>query len=191
MVSLIWRAQGPWRVLAAVVFGLSLVAMYTVSALYHAVLWSDRLKARMQRIDHVMIFLLVAGTWTPIAGIVLGGPWRVVTLAAVWGTAVVGVLLKLVLPKLRTWLSVTLQTAMGWSAIIPLPVLFRRLETSATALVLAGGVCYTAGMMMFAMRRPKLFPRVFSYHEVFHVMVVAGSAFHFWVIFRYVLPLGG
>lgn len=191
LTLLVLRANGGGRLLAALVFGMSLLGMYVVSALYHSFPWSETVKERMQRLDHVMIFLLIAGTWTPIASIVLEGVWRVVMLAAVWATALVGVVLKLVLPRSQTWLSVSLQTAMGWGALIALPELLRRLETSAVVLVVAGGICYTLGMIMFALRKPRLFPLVFSYHEAFHVLVVAGSVFHFWLIFHYVLPYAG
>ncbi len=179
---------GVGRVMALLIFGASLFSMYVVSSLYHSFPWGDRWKVRMQRLDHAMIFFLVAGTFTPIGAIVLDGWWRIVTLSVVWAIAITGIALKLWLTRVRTALSVTLQMVMGWGALVPIVELGRRLDTAAIALTLAGGACYTAGMIMFASKRPRLFPRIFSYHEVFHVLVIAGSTLHFLMILWYVAP---
>lgn len=186
---LLSRAPGDLgHVLALLVFSMSLFSMYVVSSLYHSIPWGDRWKARMQRLDHAMIFLLVAGTFTPIGVIVLDGAWRITTLSVIWAIAITGIVLKVWLTKVRTGLSVTLQMVMGWSALVPVIELARRLDTAAIALTLAGGACYTAGMIMFASKRPRLFPRIFSYHEVFHILVIAGSTFHFLMILWFVAP---
>lgn len=172
------------RVVGALVFGLSLLAMYVVSALYHSVPWRERTKAWLQRLDHSMIFLLVAGTTTPVAMAVLEGGALLAVLATVWGLAATGIILKLVLKRPLTWLSITLQMLMGFSLILWLPQLFDRFGWSATWPILAGGVAYTVGMIMFATKRPRLFPRVFSAHELFHVLVVAASSFHFVAVWK-------
>ncbi len=177
------------RIAALLVFGISLFAMYVVSSLYHSFPWGDRWKARMQRLDHSMIFLVVAGTYTPLGAIVLDGAWRVATLGVIWAIALTGIILKVWLTKVRTGLSMTLQMIMGWGALVPIFELARRLDAAAVALTLAGGACYTAGMIMFASKRPRLFPRVFSYHEVFHILVIAGSTLHFLMIIWYVAPV--
>lgn len=180
--------EGLGRTLALIIFGASLFSMYVVSSLYHSFPWGDRWKSRMQRLDHAMIFFLVAGTYTPIGAIVLDGWWRIITLSVVWAIAVTGIVLKIWLTRVRTGLSVTLQMIMGWGALVPLAELIRRLDAAAIGLTVAGGACYTAGMIMFASKRPRLFPRVFSYHEVFHVLVIAGSTLHFLMILWYVTP---
>ena len=161
--------------------------MYTVSALYHSVPWTQRWKALMQRIDHSLIFLVVAGTFTPFALTALEGIRQLVALTLVWAIAVTGIVLKFALPDPRTWLSVTLQMAMGWSALIWLPWILSSLGWGAVILILAGGLCYTVGTIVFLTKRPRLFPRLFSYHEVFHILVIAGSSLHFWAIVRYVI----
>lgn len=189
LVILAWRSRGDsGRLVAVLIFGASLLAMFTVSALYHSLPWREVWKYRMQRLDHSMIFLVVAGTYTPIAVIVLEGTWRWATLVPIWLTALVGIAQKAWWPRVRAWFSVTLQTSMGWFALIPLAELARRLGASAIVLILAGGLSYTAGMIMYATRRPRLFPRVFSYHEVFHVLVVLGATLHFAVVLTHVLP---
>jgi len=177
------------RMLSMIVFGLSAIALYTTSTLYHSVPWRRRWKQRMQRFDHSMIFLLVAGTYTPIAFNVLSGPLKWVTLALVWGAAVVGILQKAFFPKVRNWLSITLYMVMGWFAVIPLPRLVDRLGVTAITLLILGGLFYSVGMVLLVTKRPRLSPRVFSYHEVFHVLVVSGTVAHFVMIMLYVVPL--
>ena len=191
LVTLIVRAA-PNRtaVWSVIVFGLSLIALYTTSSLYHSVPWTQRWKARFQRLDHAMILVLVAGSWTPVAVLALTGTLRTVTLTVVWGAAAVGVVQKFAWPKVRVWFTIALATSMGWFVVVTLPQIARRLSLGAILLLFIGGLCYTIGMIAFATRRPRLFPRVFSYHEVFHVLVVAGSIAHFAMIMQYVVPLG-
>jgi hemolysin III len=135
-----------------------------------------------------MIYVLIAGTYTPVAAIVFDGWLRAATLAAVWGIAAAGVIQKLCWPRVGHGFSVTLQAVQGWLALPLLWPLSERLGGPALALLVAGGLLYTAGLVAFATERPRLWPRVFSYHEVFHVLVVAGSATHFALAFAYVAP---
>mgnify|MGYP001820260617 FL=1 len=172
-----------------VFFGASLILLYTTSSLYHSVPWNSTWKKRMQRLDHSMIFLLIAGTFTPIAYNVLDGRWRTVTLAVVWGIAIVGIGQKIILPRIRTWFSVTLQVAMGWFAVVPIAQIAKRLPETALVFLFLGGLSYTIGMVIYATGRPRLFPRVFSAHEVFHILVVLGSLAHFLVVYLWVVPL--
>lgn len=176
--------------LALAVYAGSLVLMFTVSSLYHSIPWSERWKSRMQRLDHSMIFLVVAGTYTPIAVVSLEGTWRSATLAAVWAGAVVGIVLKFALRGVAMGVSVTIYQLMGWSAAIPMWQIGRRLGADAVLLIGIGGILYTVGMVFMLTGRPRLFPRVFSSHELFHVLVVAASAVHFAVMVRDVLPAG-
>jgi hemolysin III len=182
------RASEGQHAIAGLVFGLSLMAMFTVSAIYHAVDWRQSAKTFLQRLDHSMIFLVVAGTFTPFGVVLLDDPLRLILLTLLWGTALVGITLKFVLPRVKTGLSIGLQHAMGWSSLAAVPVIWQKIGAGAVAMILAGGVFYTAGTIMFAMKRPRLFPRVFSYHELFHVMVIVGSAFHFLAILWFVMP---
>jgi hemolysin III len=175
-------------VIGALVFGGALIMMYIVSSLYHSVPWQDVWKARLQRIDHSMIFLVVAGTFTPIAIGSLDGLALAVALGVVWCIAITGILLKALMPDIRTRLSVTLQMVMGWSALIWVPWIWRELGPGAIALIVLGGACYVIGTVIYATGRPRLFPRAFSHHELFHVLVIGGSAFHFFAIFLYAIP---
>ena len=182
------RAAGSSHLLAGVIFGLSLLAMFTISSLYHSVGWQERRKAFMQRLDHSMIFLVVAATFTPFGVVILEGWIRAILLALVWTGAVVGIALKFALPRVKTGLSVAIQHSMGWLSLAAMPLIWQRVGPGAVLLVLAGGICYTVGTVIFATRKPRLFPRVFSYHELFHVLVVAGSTLHFLAVLWYVMP---
>jgi hemolysin III len=189
LVLLIERASGRAEaVFGSLVFGGALFLMFIVSSLYHSVPWSEKWRARLQRIDHSMIFLVVAGTFTPIAIAALEGVALAVALVVVWGIAVTGILLKALMPDIRTRLSVTLQMVMGWSALVWAPWIWRELGPGAFALIVLGGACYVVGTVIYATGRPRLFPRAFSHHELFHVLVIAGSSFHFFAILHYALP---
>jgi hemolysin III len=179
------------RQLALLVFGLSLVSLYTGSSLYHSVPWQRVWKQRMQRVDHAMIYILVAGTGTPMACIVLDGWLRWVALGVAWGIALVGILQKVFLPKLGDWFSITLQTTQGWLALPLFVPLAQRLPFPAVLLTALGGVLYTVGMVCLVTQRPRLWPRVFSHHEVFHICVVAGSAAHYAMTFLYIARFPG
>ena len=183
LVFLLYHAWGTAPAVAgALVFGMAMLVMYTVSSLYHSVPWGETWKRRLQRVDHSMIFLVVAGTFTPIAIAALTGWALTVGLLVVWGIALTGILLKAFLPGVNSSLSTTLQMVMGWSALVWLPWIWIELGFGAILLI------YTAGTIIWSKKRPVLFPRSFSYHELFHVLVIAGSAFHFAVILAYAIP---
>jgi hemolysin III len=167
------------------VFSLSMVALYTVSSLYHAVPWRTQWKHRMQRVDHAMIYVLIAGTYTPIAAIALGGWLRWATLATAWSVAAGGAIQKLFFPAVRDRFSIAAQTTLGWLALFLLVPLARSLPGQALQLVILGGLFYTLGMIFCVTKRPRLWPRVFSYHEVFHTLVIAGSGTHYAMVYQY------
>ena len=190
LISLVTRtSRDVPRMISMIAFGASAFALYTTSSLYHSVPWETLWKQRMQRLDHSMIFLLIAGTYTPIAFNVLDGALRWSTLGIVWAAAVGGIVQKVFFPQMRNWLSITLSMVMGWLALLPLPRLIDRLGQRAVALLLLGGVFYSLGMVLLVARRPRIWPKVFSYHEVFHVFVVSGTIVHFLVIAWYVAPI--
>jgi hemolysin III len=188
----LWRAgSDPAMRLALVVFAASLVGLYTVSSLYHSIPWQAVWKRRMQRLDHSMIYVLVAGTYTPIALVVLGGWQLAAALAATWTIALAGIVQKVFWPHVADWVSITMQVVQGWLALPLLGIVARTLPAPALVLVVLGGASYMLGMILFVTRRPRLWPRVFSYHEVFHVCVCAGSALHYAAILGYVAPFSG
>ncbi len=179
------------RLISMAVFGASLVALFTTSSLYHSIQWGEIWRKRMQRLDHSMIFFLVAGSYTPLAVNVLTGAWRWSVLVVVWSVAIVGMVQKLVLPKVKAWFSITLQTTLGWFAVVPIVEMVNLLSGGAIVLMVASGLLYTAGMIAFTTKRPRLSPRVFSYHEVFHVFVISAAALHFVMLVIYIVPYQG
>lgn len=188
-VALVARIPTLGGKVAAAVFGLGMVALYTTSSLYHSFPWQEIWHRRMQRLDHSMIFVLIAGTYTPVAWIALDGWLRVATLVVVWTIALVGIGQQGFFPRSRNTFGITLMTTLGWLAIFIMIPFARRAGIAAVVLMGIGGVLYTLGMVFLVTNRPKLWPRVFSYHELFHVMVVTATGMHFWATWRYVAPL--
>jgi hemolysin III len=171
------------------IFGFSLIALYTASALYHLLPLSATGVARLRRVDHISIFVLIAGTYTPFCLLALDGAWRVGLLGLVWGLALCGILLKLFWMGAPRWLSVALYLGMGWVAVFAAPALFRAVPIGGMAWVLAGALVYSAGALIYGLRRPNLIPGVFGFHELWHLFVIAGSACHFWAVLGYIAPL--
>ena len=193
LVVLVGMAAGlgkPRHLVAFAVFGLSLVALYTASALYHLLPLSPRGVARLRRLDHMMIYVLIAGTYTPFCLVALAGARRWGLLAAVWGLALGGIGLKLRWMHAPVWLSTALYVVLGWIALLALPALLRALPAGALAWAAAGGLVYTAGAVVYALGRPAWRCGPVGAHELWHLFVLGGSACHVWAIARYLPALG-
>jgi hemolysin III len=141
----------------------------------------------MRRLDHTMIFLLIAGTYTPFALLVLHGTLATAILVAVWGGAIAGIVLNLVWIDAPKWLTAIVYVSLGWVAVLAFPALFDNLGLTPTMLVALGGVLYTVGAVVYALRRPDPVPAVFGYHEVFHALVIAAAAVQYSVIAFFVI----
>jgi hemolysin III len=165
--------------MAAAVYAASVCALFGVSALYHRITWTPPVRRRLRHLDHAMIFVLIAGTYTPVALLVLEGPLAVGVLLVAWGGAAVGIALNLGWRQAPGWVEVTVYVALGWVAVVALPQLLRQLGVVGTGLLVAGGLAYSAGALVYARRRPNPAPAVFGYHEIFHLLVVVGVALHF------------
>jgi hemolysin III len=177
------------QIVAFGIFGISLVALYIASSLYHLLPLSPAGVARLRKLDHVAIFVLIAGTYTPFCLLALDGGWRWGVLAIAWGLALCGASLKLLWMEAPRWLSVLLYLGMGWVAVAAVPALLRTLPAGGMAWVLAGGLTYSAGALVYGLKRPNPIPGTFGFHELWHLFVVAGSACHFWAVLRYLVPL--
>jgi hemolysin III len=175
---------------AAAVYATSVSALFGTSALYHRVTWTPPARRRLRRLDHAMIFLLIAGTYTPVGLLVLQGTLATVVLVVVWGGALAGIALQLAWARAPRWLGGTVYLALGWVAVVAMPQLFARLGVVGGLLLVAGGLVYSAGAAVFALRRPDPVPAVFGYHEVFHLLVIAGVTAHFLAISLFALPTG-
>jgi hemolysin III len=157
---------------AAAVFAVAVSLMLGTSALYHRVTWSPRRRLWARRADHAAVFLLIAGTYTPVALIGLHGAWRTSILAVVWAGALAATLTKLCWVRAPKWLSVVIGLSLGWVAIVALPQLARTEGIAPLALLVVGGVAYTVGAIVYARRRPDPIPHVFGYHELFHALTI-------------------
>jgi hemolysin III len=174
---------------AFAVYGVAVAGLFGVSALYHRGRWQPEVRARLQRIDHSMIFVLIAGTYTPICVHVLDGALGAALLAAVWTGAMTAVVLELRPTPVSRGVLVLLSIALGWLALPALPAVVDELGWVAAALIGLGGVLYTLGAVIYARRRPDPLPTIFGYHELFHALTIAGAALHYAVIAFWVLPL--
>jgi len=175
--------------LAIAIYVLSVVGLFGVSAVYHRVNWvSAAARGWMRRLDHSMIFFLIAGTYTPFALLVLEGTLATAILIAVWGGAAAGIVLNLVWVDAPKWVTAIVYVTLGWVAVVAFPDMFSELGVIAITLVAAGGVLYTSGAVVYALRRPDPAPAVFGYHEVFHLLVIVAAALQFAAVAFYVLP---
>jgi hemolysin III len=188
-VALVAAAPTALARTATVIYALSLAGLFGTSALYHRMPWSPRARGWMKRLDHSMIFVLIAGTYTPFSLLVLSGAWRTVVLSVVWVGAAAGILLKMVRIDGLHALTATLYIGLGWMVVVASPQMLRGLPPGAAALLAIGGVLYTIGAIVFATRRPDPSPTVFGFHEVWHAMVVGGSLCHYAAVFLVLLAL--
>ncbi len=190
LVATALAAGKPVSAVGFAVFGLSLIALYTASALYHLLPVSATALARLQRLDHALIYVLIAGTYTPVCMVALTGEWRWGLLGLIWGLAGGGIVLKLRRKPVPVGISTALYVAMGWVAVIAIPPLLHAVPLGGVAWLLGGGLVYTLGAVVYARQRPILIPGVLGSHELWHLFVLGGSACHVWVMLRYIAALG-
>ena len=189
VVLAVMAAGNTARQVTVLIYGATMVLLFSGSALYHVGNWSQRTREVLRRLDHSNIFLLIAGTYTPIAFAVLGGWQRVVILGAVWGFSLVGVGIAVGGIKLPRALYVGLYLIVGWVALLAIPAIFARVGLGGATLLLVGGLLYSVGAACYALKRPRLWQHVFSYHEVFHLFVIAASATFLVFITTYVISV--
>ncbi|MBC7643899.1 MAG: hemolysin III family protein, partial [Thermoleophilia bacterium] len=168
---------------AALVYATGLSLALGTSAMYHRVRWSPRGRRIAQKLDHSMIFVLVGSTYTPIILLGLHGDWRLWGMIAVWVTASGGVIMRLAIPNLPRAALVAAYMGCGWAAVVLMPQLHHTLSSSSYSLLVTGGVLYAVGGFIYLFKRPNPFPRVFGFHEVFHVFVLAAATCHYLAVF--------
>jgi hemolysin III len=187
--GLIVAADTPRATLAVAIYAASLSALLGTSALYHRVEWQrPNVRRWMRRLDHSMIFFLIAGTYTPFALLALDGPLADAILAVVWIGAIAGAIVEMVWIEHPKWVAALVYISIGWVALIAFPELWNEMGAGGTLLVAAGGLLYTIGAVVYATQRPNPNPRVFGYHEVFHLLVIAAAAAHFAAVAFFALP---
>ena len=186
-VLLVFETSGTRARLAAAIFAASVASMFGASALYHRVTWSARWRPWLRRLDHAMIYLLIAGTYTPFALLVLSGAWRTTVLAGVWTGAALAMSLRFAWVDAPKWLSVFFAIALGWVGVAALPQLMK-VGAGGGLLIVAGGLLYTVGAAVYAIQRPDPAPATFGYHEIFHVLVAGAVVCQYCAIAFFVLP---
>ncbi len=178
--ALILAAKTPKATLAVAIYAVSLSALLGTSALYHRVNWKrPDVRRWMRRLDHSMIFFLIAGTYTPFALLVLNGPLADAILVVVWVGAIAGAVVETIWIDHPKWVAALIYVSLGSVAAVAFPQLWLDMGVAGTLLVAAGGILYTAGAVVYATQRPNPNPRVFGYHEIFHALVIAAAAAHF------------
>jgi hemolysin III len=179
----------PWHLTGFIIYGASLVLLYLASTLYHSLPATPRHTERLLMFDQVAIYLLIAGTYTPLCLVPLRGAWGWSLLGVVWGIALVGVVLRIVWRSSPQWVPIALYLVMGWLCVAVVEPLGGALPDAAMGWLVAGGVVYTIGAVVFASQRPRLWPGTFSSHELWHLFVLGGSACHFVLMICFVAPL--
>lgn len=186
---LLSRSPSTGATIALSVYIVSVLALFGTSALFHRVRWSEAGRRRMRRLDHSMIFLAIAGSYTAVAGLVLTGPARLLILILVWGGGIAGVVLRQVWLDAPKWVIAIPYIVVGWSALAVLPQLFHALGGWGFGWLIAGGLFYTVGAIAYSAKRPNPIPGVFGYHEVFHTGTLLGALCHFVVVAFFAIPI--
>jgi hemolysin III len=178
-IALIWLADGTAATVGAAIYSATLLLLFGTSAAYHRLAQSERARTIMQRLDHSMIYLLIAGTYVPLCLVAMPPSWGIPMLAIIGSLALIGVVLKLAFFHGARYVSHSLYVVMGWVAIVAMPVLLDSLSALQMGLIIAGGVAYTIGMPVLLTRRPNPWPSTFGYHEVWHLLTVIAAGLHF------------
>lgn len=166
-----------------------MILLYTASTLYHWLPFSEKGIRRLRKFDHMMIFILIAVTYTPICLIPLRGAWGWSLFGSVWGLATLGIFLKFFWLQAPRWFSTMVYIIMGWLALVAVWPLIHALQPGGLVWLLMGGIFYTMGALIYAVKKPNPWPGFVGFHEIFHVFVMLGSFSHFWLMYNYVMVL--
>ena len=177
------------KLVTMTIYGLSMIVLYGASSVYHWIQTTPQRELLLKRIDHIAIYFLIAGSYTPVFYYGLEGAWRWTMLTAVWTLAIVGMALKIWFIHAPRYVSATFYVSLGWIALVPFLQLIQHLPIGAMILMAVGGVAYTMGAIIYATKIFDFFPKRFGFHEIFHLFIVAGSIVHFIMIFVYIVPI--
>jgi hemolysin III len=190
IILLVETAGDQLRFLSLLVFGLSMILLYVVSAVYHIGTWPERRRTILRTLDHANIFVFIAGAYTPICVILFDGVARAALLIVIWGLALLGVVGSFFALRLPRWALALLYIGMGWISLILLPHMVRLISLQPVLLLLTGGLLYTVGALVYAFRWPNPLPQIFGFHELFHLLVIAGTVAITATIWVWVVPFG-
>lgn len=188
-----FHGEGAWDIVSFTIFGTSLILLYTFSSLYHLCNVGTKATSVLRTFDHIMIYMLIAGTYTPICLGPMRGGWGWSIFGVVWGIAILGVFFTIFWKKAPRWVSTSLYLAMGWIvliAIYPMIQYFQKANSLGSLIwLVAGGIFYTIGGIIYGLKKPNFNNPYFGFHELFHIFVMLGSLCHFWFIYRYVVAI--
>lgn len=189
LILLIWETTHPirvWHLISFTIYGTGMVSLYSISTLFHWLPIPDEDTSTFRKLDHIMIFVFMATTYTPFCLIPFRGAFGWSMLAAICAITVLGALFKIFWIHTPRWTCVTVYLCAGWFALAGVGPIVRTLQMEAILWLMTGGVLYTLGALIYASKRPNPWPKIFGFHEIFHVVVMLGSSAHFWVVYRYV-----
>ncbi|MCL2320634.1 MAG: hemolysin III family protein [Oscillospiraceae bacterium] len=187
LLVLVMKSQNAYSAIAFVIFGVALMLLYGASASYHGINGKEKTTNLLRRIDHMMIFILIAGTYTPICLISLRGSTGYILFALIWFCAILGILFKIFWMDAPRWVSTAIYVFMGWLAVFAFYPIIRSVSIAGFGLILLGGLFYTVGAVIYGLEWPKITTKYFGFHELFHVFVLFGSAVHVLFMFVFVL----
>jgi hemolysin III len=191
LAVLIWLAgDSPAKLVGLTVYGLALILMFSASTVYHLVSAGPQVMAWLRKLDHTAIYLLIAGTYTPICLHFLTGMWRWLPLVIVWSLAIIGISVKLFVIAAPRWVTAGVYLLMGWLAIAGVRQIVTSIPGGALLWLLLGGLFFTGGAVIYILKRPNPLPGIFGFHEIWHVFVILGALSHFIVMAAYVAPSG-
>jgi len=178
-----------YHIVSFSIYGTTLILLFLFSSLYHMLNLSEGKNILFKKLDHIMIYMLIAGTYTPLCLVTLKGGWGWSMFGVVWGMALLGLVLKLFFINIPRYFSTLLYLCMGWVALIPIYPLVKILPISALIWLFLGGLLYSVGAVIYAIKKPNFWPGVFGFHEIWHLFVLAASFCFFWVMFDFVLKM--
>lgn len=185
LILLLHDANGESQLIAFAVFGISMVLLYLSSSLYHLLPVSPDILRQLRRMDHFMIYMLIAGSFTPFIMLVLTGTLKWLMLSGVWGLAAIGIFLKTFWLNMPRWVSTIYYLGMGWFGVVMFPALYSNFSHWGLLWIVIGGLAYSIGAVIYASGKPNPWPGVFGSHEIWHLFVMAGSFCHFWAVYHF------
>ncbi|MHA1520994.1 MAG: PAQR family membrane homeostasis protein TrhA [Promethearchaeota archaeon] len=172
------------KILVSILYGLSITFLFFASTMYHAHKRGENEKTIWRKLDHIAIFVMIAGSYSPISFIYLTGGWRIGILIAQWSLVILGIVLKLIIINTPRWITIAIYLLQGWMAVLPLYLLFKEMPLSGFLLMALGGISFTIGAIIYALKKPDPIPGVFGFHEIFHVLILIGAGLHYAMVWQ-------